>query len=76
MFETGSSNGAFDSPVKLAKAGGSMELLSSTITTTAVATIYCIYHRYRDHLMRHSTNRERTLRERVTYMLWCAAEQA
>jgi len=48
-----------------------MELLSSTITTTAVATIYVIYHRYREHI--HTRNR--TIRERVTYMLWCAAEQ-
>jgi hypothetical protein len=48
-----------------------MELLGSTITTTAVATIYVIYNRYREHIR----TQQRTLRERVTYMLWCAAEQ-
>ena len=48
-----------------------MELISSTITTAAVATIYCIYQRYQDHI----ATRKRTLRERVTFMLWCAAEQ-
>lgn len=48
-----------------------MEFISTTITTTAVATIYVIYSRYREHVYR----KQRTLRERVTYMLWCAAEQ-
>jgi hypothetical protein len=48
-----------------------MEFISSTITTTAVAAIYVIYRRYQAHLQ----SKHRTLRERVTYMLWCAAEQ-
>lgn len=48
-----------------------MELISSTMTTAAVATIYVIYSRYQAHLQR----KHRTLRERVTFMLWCAAEQ-
>jgi hypothetical protein len=51
-----------------------MEFISSTITTTAVAAIYVIYSRYRDHLDRQ-IDKDRTLRERVTYMLWCAAQQ-
>jgi hypothetical protein len=46
-----------------------------TITTAAVATIYCIYFRYKDHLHRQLRDKQRTLRERVTFMLWCAAEQ-
>jgi hypothetical protein len=48
-----------------------MEFISGSITTTAVATIFVIYQRYQNHLR----NKDRTLRERVTYMLWCAAEQ-
>jgi hypothetical protein len=48
-----------------------MEFISSTVTTAAVATIYVIYSRYLAHVQR----KDRTLRERVTYMLWCAAEQ-
>ena len=48
-----------------------MELISSTITTAAVAAIYVIYSRYQAHVQW----KRRTMRERVTYMLWCAAEQ-
>jgi hypothetical protein len=48
-----------------------MEFISGSITTTAVATIYVIYRRYQEYLRR----KDRTLRERVTYMLWCATEQ-
>lgn len=48
-----------------------MDFIAGPITTTAVATIYVIYRRYQEHLRR----KDRTLRERVTYMLWCAAEQ-
>jgi hypothetical protein len=48
-----------------------MEFISGSVTTTAVATIYVIYRRYQEHLRK----KDHTLRERVTYMLWCAAEQ-
>jgi hypothetical protein len=51
-----------------------MDLISSTVTTTAVATIYVIYSRYRDYVEKR-VDKNRGLRERVTYMLWCAAQQ-
>ena len=48
-----------------------MEFITGSITTTAVATIFVIYRRYQSHLLR----KHQLLRERITYMLWCAAEQ-
>jgi len=55
--------------------GKTMDILPTTVTTTALATIYVIYNRYRLYLQ-NQVKRDRTLRERVTYMLWCAAEEA
>lgn len=52
-----------------------MPLLCSSIGTAAVATIYVIYGAYRD-VIHQQLRRERTLRERVTYMLWMMAQQA
>lgn len=46
-----------------------MEFIAGSVTTTAVAAIFVIYQRYKAHLVQ----KDRTLRERVTYMLWCAA---
>jgi hypothetical protein len=46
--------------------------LAQTIPTLAVAALYCLW--YRAHL--EFQRRDRTLRERVTYMLWCAAHEA
>ena len=43
--------------------------------TAAVALIYVIYGAYRDR-MELSQLRDRTLRNRVTYMLWVMANQA
>jgi len=47
-----------------------MHILAQAFPTIAVAIIYCLWHRV------HILNLRRTqiLRERVAYMLWCAAE--
>lgn len=50
------------------------QFFCGTVGTAAVATIFLIYNVYRDHLL-VLQSRERLLRERVTYMLWCMAEQ-
>jgi uncharacterized membrane protein len=56
--------------------GGSntMQLVCSSIGAAAVATIYVIYGAYRDFLVRQ-LQYQRTLRERVAYMLWTMANQ-
>lgn len=47
-------------------------VLLQTIPTLAVASLYCLWFRaYLEH-----RRRERILRERVSYMLWCAANEA
>lgn len=51
-----------------------MQFFCSSIGAAAIATIYLIYGAYQDYL-RVQFSRERLLRERVTYMLWCMAEQ-
>ena len=43
-----------------------MQMLSATSSTLAVSVIYCLWHAY----LQYHLRRERTLRERVTYMLW------
>ncbi len=48
-----------------------MNPLSLSMATFAVSTIYIVWQNYRQLMAR----RERILRERVTYMLWCAANQ-
>ena len=52
-----------------------MPLVCSSIGAAAVATIYVIYGAYRDYLFTQLC-RERTLRERVAYMLWMCAQRA
>ena len=47
-------------------------ILAQTFPTIAVAVIYCLW--YRAHL--DVARRKRTLRERVAFMLWCAAEES
>jgi hypothetical protein len=51
-----------------------MPLVCSSIGAAAVATIYVIYGAYRDYLFTQLC-RERTLRERVAYMLWTCANR-
>lgn len=51
-----------------------MQVFPPLLMPAVVATIYLIYGAYRDY-MNAQFARERLLRERVTYMLWCAAEQ-
>jgi hypothetical protein len=51
-----------------------MQLVCSSIGAAAVATIYVIYGAYRDFLVRQ-LQYQRTLRERVAYMLWTMANQ-
>jgi hypothetical protein len=46
-----------------------MNPLATSMATLAISTIYCLWHAYRQ--AQHQ--RERQLRERVTYMLWMAA---
>ena len=46
-----------------------MQVLSGPVATFAVAAIYAIWRTYYLVLARH----QRTLRERVAYMLWVAA---
>jgi hypothetical protein len=49
-----------------------MYVLAQAFPTIAVAIIYCLW--YRVHLQ--NLHRSRVLRERVAYMLWCAATEA
>jgi hypothetical protein len=51
-----------------------MQLVCSSIGAAAVATIYVIYGAYRDYLLRQLQG-QRTLRERVAFMLWVMANQ-
>jgi hypothetical protein len=48
-----------------------MPLLSLSAPTLAVALIFCIWQRYCRFRLQH----ERTLSERVTYMLWTLANR-
>ena len=48
-----------------------MESLYSTLTALAVVGVYILWQRYSVVRMR----RERTIQERVTYMLWTMAGQ-
>jgi hypothetical protein len=52
-----------------------MPLVCSSIGAAAVATIYVIYGAYQDYLL-NQMRKERTLRERVSYMLWVCANNA
>ncbi len=47
-----------------------MQPLYSTVTALAVTGIYILWQRYSDACGR----RERTIQERVTYMLWMASQ--
>lgn len=48
-----------------------MQLVAPYVPTLAVAAIYCLWRRARElHMWR-----QRILRERVAYMLWCAATE-
>jgi hypothetical protein len=49
-----------------------MEMLSHTMPTVAVATIYCIWSRAYVYLKQQ---RLKVLRDRVTYMLWVMANE-
>lgn len=46
-----------------------MHVLTHSVGTLAVATIYCIWRMYAETRVHY----EHILRERVTYMLWVAA---
>lgn len=46
-------------------------VLDQSAATLAVAMIYCIWRWAAEHHRR----RQRVLRERVAYMLWCAATE-
>ncbi|HLJ91551.1 MAG TPA: hypothetical protein VKU02_00025 [Gemmataceae bacterium] len=48
-----------------------MQSFYTTLTAVAVASIYIGWQRYCDFRMR----RDRTIQERVTYMLWMMASQ-
>ena len=48
-----------------------MYILQASIPTLAVAAIYCIWFRF----SLTQRRQERILRERVAYMLWCAAHE-
>ena len=48
-----------------------MQSLYSTLTAVAVVGIYIVWQRHADVQMR----RERTMQERVTYLLWMVASQ-
>jgi hypothetical protein len=52
-----------------------MPLVCSSIGAAAVATIYVIYGAYQDYLITQLRH-QRTLRERVAYMLWVCANHA
>lgn len=47
--------------------------LAHAMPTLAVATIYCIWWRAMQYMVRR---RDRMLRERVAYMLWVMADEA
>jgi hypothetical protein len=49
-----------------------MQMIAPLVPTIAVATIYCLWMRA---FMTH-TRQRRVLRERVAYMLWCAANES
>jgi hypothetical protein len=49
-----------------------MQILAQAFPTIAVAIIYCLWHRV--HMI--NLRRGQVLRERVAYMLWCAATEA
>lgn len=49
-----------------------MELLTATIPTLAVASIYCLYNAGRRELERRRRRAQR-LRERVAFLLWVTA---
>ena len=46
-----------------------MNPIFATMTTLAVSTIYIVWQNYHGLMEK----RERVLRSRITYMLWCAA---
>ena len=48
-----------------------MQALTQTIGTLAVATIYCIWRTYLEVRLKQ----ERSLRERVAYLIWIAASE-
>lgn len=48
-----------------------MQAIAPIVPTLAVAAIYCLWQRIQ---VMHS-RRQRILRERVAYMLWCAARE-
>lgn len=48
-----------------------MQAIAPMIPTLAVATIFCLWQRVQ--MMQQKRNR--LLRERVAYMLWCAANE-
>ena len=48
-----------------------MQMITPVVPTLAVATIYCLWMRVQ--MWQH--RRQRVLRERVAYMLWCAANE-
>jgi hypothetical protein len=48
-----------------------MEMIAPIVPTLAVAAIYCLW--FRAYLF--EAHRNRRLRERVAYMLWCAAHE-
>jgi len=49
-----------------------MDMIAPLVPTLAVAAIYCLW--FRVYLV--EAQRSRRLRERVAYMLWCAAQEA
>jgi hypothetical protein len=48
-----------------------MQVVFSSLPTLAVSAIYCVWYAYQKERLR----RDRTLRERVAYMLWVAADR-
>jgi hypothetical protein len=48
-----------------------MELLALCYPTLAISVIYCVWQGY----LRHRIQRERTLRDRVAWLLWTVADQ-
>jgi len=46
-------------------------ILAETVPTLAVAAIYCVWFR----AYMEQVQRDRTLRERIAYMLWTAAHE-
>jgi hypothetical protein len=49
-----------------------MQALCTSMPTLALSAIYCLYHFY---LRERQRRRWQLLRERVTYMLWVAAQR-